>query len=99
MTDEERFHCARCRIASVAISDPTFSDWETLTGDEMICPGCITLAEEVQIDDDLPADRCPACEGLSLIPIDDLADEIERRVFLSEERWACPCGHVEDRLS
>ena len=47
--------------------------------------------------DEIPAHECPACGGVTLRPIDSWPEEVERRVFEGNERWACACGHIEDR--
>jgi len=54
MQDEPTIHCARCRRAAPPQDSDESLEWEAIdeTGDEVICPGCVTLAEEMIIATD-----------------------------------------------
>jgi hypothetical protein len=70
MTPEPE-HCARCRRLAPDQTSDEFLEWEALgeTGEEVICPGCLTLGEERALGDDALETHA---EGLRL-----LADEAE----------------------
>lgn len=47
-------HCARCRRLAPAQESSEFGDWEALgDGSEVICPGCITGAEQQRMDEEV----------------------------------------------
>jgi hypothetical protein len=47
-------HCCRCRRPSPPQDSSEFGDWEAYgDGTEVICPGCITGAEQQQMDEDM----------------------------------------------
>jgi hypothetical protein len=58
-------HCERCRRAAPAPESDAYVFWEAIERDDgstgVICPGCITLREQSEIDED-------AFEALGLGP-------------------------------
>jgi hypothetical protein len=55
-------HCARCRRPAPDQLSSEFLEWEALgeTGEQVICPGCLTLGEEQAITDDAFETAAPA---------------------------------------